>query len=225
MSETPYTNFFKVAYSVGIVVWIGFSFPFGVIAQAEYAYKRSSLHLVLVDQAPYNSSRILKPAFFDSAFPDKYDPLPIQDTVLRLIDENSWRSRGAKKLIGDDTNQDIVRRVTLRNVESCYAKLQKTYDVFKTKTPLLSVNPASAQIGMKEALEGGERFEVLEVLEDPETGMQSLRRVGVIKVDKNKIWDNRFGADELLDSGANLGRTYFHGSGDFLPGMLIQQIR
>ena len=144
---------------------------------------------------------------------------------LEYVGNSYAQSLVTKKLIGDDTNQDIVRRVTLRNVESCYAKLQKTYDVFKTKTPLLSVNPASAQIGMKEGLEGGERFEVLEVLEDSETGMQSLRRVGVIKVDKNKIWDNRFGADELLDSEANLGRTYFHGSGDFLPGMLIRLIK
>jgi len=97
--------------------------------------------------------------------------------------------------------------------------------VFKTKTPLLSVNPASAQIGMKEGLEGGERFEVLEVREDPDTGIQSLHRVGVIQVDKNKIWDNRFGADELLGADNQSGRTYFTGSGNYLPGMLIRQIK
>ena len=39
MSETPYTNFFKVAYSVGIVVWIGFSFPFGVIGSVHFSYR------------------------------------------------------------------------------------------------------------------------------------------------------------------------------------------
>jgi hypothetical protein len=144
---------------------------------------------------------------------------------LEYVGNSYAQSVAAKKLLQEDSKDALLTRLTLRNIEACYNRLQKTYDVFKTKTPLLSVNPASAQIGMKEGLEGGERFEVLEVREDPDTGIQSLHRVGVIQVDKNKIWDNRFGADELLGADNQSGRTYFTGSGNYLPGMLIRQIK
>lgn len=143
---------------------------------------------------------------------------------LEYVGNSYAQNLATKKLLGDDNSKEIITRLTMRNVDACYASLQKKYDVFKTKTPLLSVDPPSAAIGMKEGLEGGERFEVLEVREDPDTGLQSLHRVGVIQVDKKRIWDNRFGAETLLDSGAD-GRTYFKGSGNFLPGMLIRQIK
>ena len=45
-----------------------------------------------------------------------------------------------------------------------YAKLQKEYDVFKPEMPLLTASKkdCTAKIGMKEGLEGGEKFDVLE---------------------------------------------------------------
>ena len=58
-------------------------------------------------------------------------------------------------------------------------------------TPLHSIDPATARIGMKEGLEGGEKFEVLEQLVDPKTMMTSYKRKGVITVEKDKVWDNR----------------------------------
>ena len=64
-------------------------------------------------------------------------------------------------------------------------KLQKKYDVFKTKTPLFTGNPITAKIGKKEGLEGGEKFEVLEMNQDPKTGAITYKNIGTIKVDKN----------------------------------------
>ena len=65
---------------------------------------------------------------------------------------------------GDLTKQQIIAEATTRSIDRVYAKLQKGYDVFKPKTPLLTYdkNNCSAKIGMKEGLEGIEKFEVLE---------------------------------------------------------------
>jgi len=133
-----------------------------------------------------------------------------------------------EKLIQEEEEETIVTRATMRNVESCFAKLQKQYDEFKPIVPLLSTDPLSARIGKKEGLEGNEKFEVLEIAEDPDTGIQTLSRIKTIKVDKNKIWDNRFGAVGLSESlgEKQLDRTHFKGgSSKIIKGMLVRQIK
>lgn len=95
-------------------------------------------------------------------------------------------------LITNVTKQNAaIELLTARNIDAVYAKLQKEYEVFKPMTPLHSIDPATARIGMKEGLEGGEKFEVLEQLVDPKTMMTSYKRKGVITVEKDKVWDNR----------------------------------
>ena len=55
-------------------------------------------------------------------------------------------------------------------------------------------------------------------------GKTEYKRVGVIKVDKNKIWDNRFNADEE-NTDQTLEYTVFNGKKNkFYSGMLIRQI-
>ena len=126
------------------------------------------------------------------------------------------------------TEEEIISLATVRNVDAVYAKLQKKYDVFKPMVPLLTGYPITAKIGMKEGLEGGEKFEVLQIIQDPETGLTSYDRVGTIKVDKKSIWDNRYNlADDSEDTAnsSSLDRTTFKGGKKFLPGMLIRQIK
>jgi len=132
------------------------------------------------------------------------------------------------------TEEQIITLSTTRIIDNVYAKLQKKYDVFKTKTPLYTGDPITAKIGKKEGLEGGERFEVLEQTIDPKTGVATYKNVGIIKVDKKLIWDNRFSdeiapvADPAAD-GKNdkpvIDRTTFEGGKKFYAGMLIRQIK
>ena len=84
----------------------------------------------------------------------------------------------------------------IRNIDKGYTKLQKEYDVFKTKTPIINNDPIEAKIGMKEGLEGGEKFDVLEQVWDKHTQTTIYKKVGQVKVDKKNIWDNRYNMGE-----------------------------
>ena len=122
------------------------------------------------------------------------------------------------------SEEELISTATIRAIDAVIAKLQRKYEVFRTKTPLYSVDPIAAKIGLKEGIEKGDRFEVLEQLMDKE-GRTHYRRKGVVKVDKNHIWDNRFAADENPDNKqSQLDFTVFKGSGKFYKGMLIRQI-
>jgi hypothetical protein len=83
---------------------------------------------------------------------------------------------------------------------------------------------------MKEGLEGGEKFEVLEQVVDPKTGLTKYKSKGTIKVDKDLLWDNRFnaGAEPSADADKTkpvLDRTTFNGGKKFYSGMLIRQLK
>ena len=106
--------------------------------------------------------------------------------------------------------------------------------LFKTKSPIYSISPITAKIGMKEGLDGGETFEVLELTYNAKTGLTSYKSLGKIKADANLVWDNRYNADEktaqyLDKNGAPLASgiegTKFSDSEKVQIGMLIKQIR
>lgn len=145
---------------------------------------------------------------------------------LKYIGEEKATSLVTFSLKEKRSEEKIVEIATIRNIDAVYAKLQKKYDVFKTKTPLLTGDPITAKIGMKEGLEGGERFEVLEQIIDPLTERTKYKKVGVITVNKKKIWDNRYNAGEDPDSKtSDLEATTFDGGKNYYPGMLIRQIK
>lgn len=125
------------------------------------------------------------------------------------------------------TEDQIIELSTRKIIDKVYAKLQKKYDVFKTRTPLHTGEPITAKIGMKEGLEGGEKFEVLEQNQDPKTGVVSYKRVGTIKVDKKLIWDNTVEAGDVTNAEnvSSIDRTTFSGGKKFASGMLIKQIK
>jgi hypothetical protein len=127
------------------------------------------------------------------------------------------------------TEDQIVEKATIRTIDAVYSKLQKVYDVFKPKVPLFTGDPITAKIGMKEGLEGGEKFEVLEQTVDPKTGLTKYVSKGTIKVDDKLIWDNRYNAaDEPIVADPNtkpLEFTTFSGGKKFYSGMLIKQLK
>ena len=132
------------------------------------------------------------------------------------------------------TEAQIITLTTKRIIDNVYAKLQKKYDVFKTKTPLYTGYPITAKIGLKEGLEGGEKFDVLEQNIDPKTGVSTFKSIGTIKVDKDSIWDNTYTEGETpiaepIAEGKEvkpiIDRTTFDGGKKFYSGLLIKQIK
>ena len=128
--------------------------------------------------------------------------------------------------INESEPQVMVRKACQRALDENVANLQKNFDVFKIKSPLLAVAPLKCEIGKKEGITEKSRFEVLEAVED-DKGHIEYKRVGVIRPAKNLIWDNRFMAKEEKAEGAELGFTTFEkvSGKDFYPGMLIREIK
>lgn len=136
------------------------------------------------------------------------------------------------------TEEELIAAATQNATDASIAKLQRDYEVFKTKMPLYSGNPITAKIGLKEGLEAGDKFEVLEQQMDEKTGRTKYVSKGKIKV-TDAIWDNRFALDgeapevevALDKDGKPLPpkpvytETTFKGGSKFYPGMLIRQIK
>ena len=105
-----------------------------------------------------------------------------------------------KKGEAERTEDQIIELSTIRNIDKVFSKLQREYEVFQPLYQLSSVDPFSAKLGTKEGLEGGEKFEILEIKNG------QYNRIEVITVDKSKIWDNSFGAPKQ-----EIEQTYFKG--------------
>jgi len=146
------------------------------------------------------------------------------DVDFEFIGEEKATSLVTFSLKEKRTEQQIIELSTIRNLDKVYAKLQKKHDVFKPKSPIIIEDgKIYSQIGMKEGLEGGESFDVLEEIADPVTyEMIGYKKVATIKVDKIQIWDNRFGVDE--ENAQDFNKTLFKGKTKKLSsGMLIMQ--
>lgn len=125
-----------------------------------------------------------------------------------------------------DEPQQMVRKACQRAIDENIANLQKNFEQFKVKTPLISVSPLKAYIGLKEGITEKSRFEVLEA-EMTEEGKMVYKRVGIIEPKENLIWDNRYMAAEEQAYGSDFGFTTFKkvSGGNFYPGMLIREIK
>ncbi len=123
--------------------------------------------------------------------------------TIKLLGEESSSSLITFSLKEKRTQEQIITLAVSRNVDNVFAKLQKEYEVFRPATPIASVSPITAKIGMKEGLEPGQSFDILEAKRDSKTGVYNYVSVGSVKIDKKAIvWDNRVGASEdpILDA-------------------------
>lgn len=136
-------------------------------------------------------------------------------------------SGGTTSFLGINEDEPIVmvRKACQRAIDENVVDLQRNYEEFRTKSPLLTVEPLTAYIGMKEGVTAKSKFEVLEVVE-MEDGSHKYNRVGVIEPIENLIWDNRFMAEEEGAVGATLGCTTFRkvSGKEFAKGMLIREM-
>lgn len=127
--------------------------------------------------------------------------------------------------IKEDEPIVMVRKACQRAIDENIVDLQRNYEEFRTKTPLVATEPLTAYIGMKEGVTKDSQFEVLEVIE-MEDGSHEYNRVGIIAPIKNLIWDNRYMAVEEGAVGSTLGYTTFRkiSGKDFTKGMLIREM-
>ena len=136
-----------------------------------------------------------------------------------------------KKGEGQRTEAQIIDLATVRNIDNVFAKLQKEYDVFKPVTPVLSSGPLTAQIGLKEGIKAGDKFEVLEMNWDAKAGKTVWKKVGTCSVDKKApVWDNRYSSgtenlEQKDEAGNTVSATTFAGSKKIQPGMLLKQLK
>ena len=144
-----------------------------------------------------------------------------------------------RRLQHDATRQVMTLQMTeqslIRSIDATYLALQKAHEEFKVKAPLIDVekNNITAFIGLKEGVTAKTEFEVLERTYNKKKEIYEYKKVGKLKVDKKRIWDNRY---TLIDEGSNIvgkgknattiDRTYLTGSASKIaPGMLLRQIR
>ena len=134
---------------------------------------------------------------------------------------------GTTSFLGINEDQPVVmvRKACQRAIDENVVDLQRNYEEFRTKSPLVSVEPITAYVGMKEGVTEKSKFEVLEVVE-LENGKHKYNRVGVIQPIENLIWDNRFMAVEEGAREATLGFTTFRkvSGKEFSKGMLIREM-
>lgn len=120
------------------------------------------------------------------------------------------------------SEEELVTIATVKSLDAVIAKLQKKHPRFRTVSPIHTIDPLTAKIGKKEGLEPGDKYNVFEQVVD-ENGITSYKSVGLIKVDKSQVWDNRYMA--TIDSTQIIDRTLFKKvrGKKFHTGMLIKQ--
>jgi len=126
--------------------------------------------------------------------------------------------------------ETILNKALVRTLDASFATLQYENDIFKPLVPIISTNPITAKIGMKEGLEGNEKFAILQKVADPVTFKTKWKKVGTTTVDKKLVWDNRYSADgkperEVIGkNGLPIKVTTFKSNKSAYEGMFLKQI-
>lgn len=105
-----------------------------------------------------------------------FDEYPFQ---LEYVGEEN---AAATIAVGKRSMEEAVNFATSRSIDKVISKLEKKYEVFRTKTPLLSIDPIHAGIGTKECVQKGDRYEVLSVSMG-KNGESVYKTVATIKVE------------------------------------------
>jgi hypothetical protein len=176
--------------------------------------------------------------FYQQHYTGKPDPAKIQaflddKTTYRLkyvAHEYEFDKQAVLK--GKYERNELVRTICARSMDKNIVALAKQYEDFKVKTPVYQVltdektgkiTGYAAKIGMKEGIEDGSKFQVVQRIVDPETNKTKYKYVASVKAKKGLIWDNRYNAVLEQGDGATLPYTTFTkiSGGEILPGMLL----
>lgn len=127
-------------------------------------------------------------------------------------------------LKGVNDREMQIRKVCTRAIDKAISQLQKKYPQFRVRTPLSTISPITAKIGLREDVTEDSLYEVLEV--QMKNGRTTYKRVAVIKPKKNAIWDNRYLAEFEEDYNHSISSTEFELVSGSIPyeGVLIREI-
>jgi hypothetical protein len=97
------------------------------------------------------------------------------------------------------TEEQIIQLAVKRALNNAMAKLQRSYEAFRPMFRLASANPFTAQIGTKEGVQIGDKFDVLEGKTGDTPGIPVWKKVASISVGKKDIiWDNESGEPQTI---------------------------
>lgn len=164
----------------------------------------------------------------DTLIPLKKAAYEADSTTFKLKYIGKYMAKSAKPVLRGLYNpEDVFRKVCARAIDNNVMELQKEFDQFKVKVPLISTEPLTAYIGMKEGVTPKSKYEVLVPVFDEATGKYKYNRRGVIRPVPGKIWDNRYMANEEEAAGSEFNATTFEvvSGMNFTPGMLIREIK
>ena len=170
-----------------------------------------------------------------------YTGTPNPEKVQAFLDDNTtyrlkyvaheYEFDKKSVLKGKYSRTELVRTICARSMDKNIVALAKQYEDFKVKTPVYSIltnqkgkiEGYAAKIGMKEGIKDGSKFQVVQRIQDPETGKTKYKYVATVKAKKGKVWDNRYNAVLEQADGATLPYTTFTktSGGEILPGMLL----
>ncbi|MBD5310819.1 MAG: hypothetical protein HDS13_01455 [Bacteroides sp.] len=122
----------------------------------------------------------------------------INSGLCKLEYVGQTKARGVKK-DKNKTIAELANSATARAIDKALAKLQVDYEVFRTTVPISKCADGFiyAKIGTKEGVTEGDEYEILEQFMD-KNGKIGYKTVGSTKVEKNGVWFNTTGADELI---------------------------
>ena len=134
-------------------------------------------------------------------------------------------------LKGQYERSELVKTICARSMDKNIAALGLQYEGFKVKAPIYStlynkrglIEGYAAKIGMKEGITEKTKFQVVQRIEDPDTGKTTYKYVATVQPVKGKIWDNRYNAVTEQGVGSELTYTTFKkkAGGEILSGMLL----
>lgn len=178
-----------------------------VVGKGYYVRTTSYLYRLVWDEKTANK---FYEEYWNSAENHTKERMESFDTAkffkLKYVGSEVSRSNLQSTIFTSKSNDDLIKISTTKANDKNIGKLQRTYEEFRVKTPLYKGDPISAKIGLKEDLESGDKFEVLEQVIDDQ-GNTSYKRVGKIKVEKGMIWDNTFLADEQSNEDTETAET------------------
>ena len=161
----------------------------------------------------------------DYFFSEGIDAVKAWDTTslfkLNFLGKTTVASIVTFKIGEKRTEKEIIDLQIRRTMDNALAKLQKEHVQFRPVSPIATIGPVTAQIGLKEGLEKGDKFEILEMGWN-ELGIPVWKSIGKVSLDKKSpIWDNRQGAEVGVDKeGKPLPAfTKFKGGKNAMPGL------
>lgn len=110
------------------------------------------------------------------------------------------KARSGVKKDKNKTLDQLAASATARAIDKALAKLQVEHEAFRTTVPVSKSADGFvyAKIGTKEGVTEGDEYEILEQQLDPKTKKITYKKVGAAKVEKDGVWFNTTGADELI---------------------------